>query len=433
MKRIAILGGGYAGMAAAVELADAGCAVTVFEAGKVLGGRARQVALDGKSLDNGQHLVIGAYAELLRLQQKVGVDLSVAYLRQPLSLRVEPKFRLRCRNLPAPLHLLLGVLTARGINWLERLRLMRAMRAAEVSGWRLAQDVPVAIWLASQGQNARLIARFWRPLVLAALNTPLEKASTQILFNVLRDSLAGSREASELLFPRVDFSALFPDAAAAFIKIRSGEVRFGTMVKQLTQTDAGWQVNDGEQRFTAVICALPPHRAGMALKSLPALAATVNVLENWAYQPIVTVYLQYLAQVRLDEPMLGLADSVAQWVFDRGQTHNMPGLLAVVISAEGEHESWSRDDLATRVAAELHTRLGVPAQPEWSSVIAEKLATFACVPGMTRPANATPLAGLWLAGDYTAGVPYDYPATLEGAVRSGVAAAQGVLHRLGRR
>lgn len=428
MKKVAILGGGYAGMAAATELAAAGCAVTVFEAGKVLGGRARQVSLDGRSLDNGQHLVIGAYQELLRLQAMVGVDTQQVYLRQALTLQVEPHFRLRCPNLPAPLHLLLGLLSARGLGWLDRVRLIRAMHVAEKGAWRLAHDRPVAQWLAEQAQSAQVISRFWHPLVIAALNTPLEQASTQILFNVLRDSLAGPRAASELLWPKCDFSALFPEPAAKFVAEHGGEMRLGCMVRQLAQDERGWQVNNGEERYDAVICALPPHRASMALKHVAQLAATVAQLEQWQYQPIITAYLQYAPSVRLRSPMLGLANSDAQWVFDRGQTHGAEGLIAVVISAEGEHEQYSREILLDRLVEQLHQRLGLPREVKWRSMIAEKMATFACVPNMQRPANATAVSGLWLAGDYTAGLPYDYPATLEGAVRSGVAAARGVIN-----
>lgn len=425
--RIAILGGGYAGMAAAVELAAAGVAVTVFEAGKVLGGRARKVTLDGRELDNGQHLLIGAYGELLRLMQRVGVDPDAVFLRQPLELSVVPGFRLACPRLPAPLHLAAGLLLARGLGVGERWRLIAAVHTAQNSHWLLPVDCTVLDWLHQQKQPTGLIARFWLPLTVAALNTPIEKASAQVLLNVLRDSLGGAREASDLLFPKVDFSALFPEAAARFVETHGGEVRLGAMVKSLRRTDDGWQVCEGNERFTDVICALPPHRAGMVLNGLPELAGLAQQLEAWEYQPIVTIYLQYAPDVRLPRPMTGLANSLAQWVFDRGLTHATPGLIAVVISAEGEHQRLARDGLMDAVEHELHCRLGLPAQAQWRGMIAEKRATFACVPGMQRPSNSTDVPSLFLAGDYTAGLPRDYPATLEGAVRSGVRAARDVL------
>ncbi|SFN09735.1 squalene-associated FAD-dependent desaturase [Formivibrio citricus] len=430
MKKIAILGGGYAGMAAAVELAAAGVPVTVFEAGKVLGGRARKVTLEGREVDNGQHLLIGAYGELLRLMQTVGVDPEMAFLRQPLELAVEPGFRLACPRLPAPLHLAAGLLLARGLSVTERWCLIMAIRGAENAGWMLPADCTVSVWLQQNRQPDELIARFWQPLTVAALNTPIEKASTQVLLNVLRDSLGGAREASDLLFPKLDFSALFPEAAARFVEAHGGEVRLGAMVKSLRRADDGWQVGEGEERFSAVICALPPHRAGMVMEGLPELTGLAAQLEAWEYQPIVTVYLQYAADVHLSRPMTGLADSLAQWVFDRGYTHATPGLIAVVISAEGEHQKLGREALMAAVERELHARLGLPAQAEWRGMIAEKRATFACVPEMQRPSHKTAAAGLLLAGDYTQGQPRDYPATLEGAVRSGVGAARELLARL---
>lgn len=425
--KIAILGGGYAGMAAAIELAASGAVVTVFEAGKVLGGRARKVVLDGREIDNGQHLLIGAYGELLRVMTLAGVDPSAAFLRQPLDLVVEPGFRLACPKLPAPLHLAVGLLGARGLGVAARWQLIRAIRSAQTAGWKLAVDCTVADWLAQQRQSRNLVARFWQPLTVAALNTPLEKASAQVLLNVLRDSLGGARAASDLLFPKVDFSALFPEAAAGFVLARGGDVRVGAMVKSLRRTESGWEVGEGDERYDAVICALPPHRAGMVLRNFPRLAALAQQLEQWEYQPIVTVYLQYEPAVRLPRPMTGLADSPAQWVFDRSYSHATPGLIAVVISAEGEHTQWSREVLMAEVERELHLRLHLPAQAQWRGMIAEKRATFACVPGMRRPVNKTAEPGLWLAGDYTAGQHYDYPATLEGAVRSGVTAARELM------
>lgn len=426
-SKIAILGGGYAGMAAAAELAAAGVAVTVFEAGKVLGGRARKVTLDGREVDNGQHLLIGAYGELLRLMRLVGVDPDTAFLRQPLELSVEPGFRLACPRLPAPLHLAAGLLLAHGLGLGERWRLIAAIRTAQDSDWVLPADCTVAAWLQQQKQPVGLIVRFWQPLTVAALNTPIEKASAQVLLNVLRDSLGGAREASDLLFPKLDFSALFPEAAARFVESHGGDVRVGAMVKSLRRCDDGWQVGEGGDRFSSVICALSPHRASMVLHDLPALTGLVQQLAAWEYQPIITVYLQYAPEVRLPRPMTGLAHSLAQWVFDRSYTHATPGLIAVVISAEGEHQHWGREALMDMVEHELHTRLGVPTHANWRGMIAEKRATFACVPGMSRPVHKTAEPDLFLAGDYTAGQPRDYPATLEGAVRSGVGTARVLL------
>ncbi|WP_348944130.1 hydroxysqualene dehydroxylase HpnE [Chitinibacter sp. FCG-7] len=443
-KCVAIIGGGYAGMAAAVELAAAGIQVTVFEAGKVLGGRARRVERASLSshttvnkpapLDNGQHLVIGAYSELLRLMKQCGVDLDAAFLRQPMRLQVEPDFLLECPRLPAPLHLAVGLFRAKGLSWRERWALIRAIQGAKWRGWQLRHDMTVAEWLQAQRQPDGLISRFWAPLTLAALNTPLELASAQVLLNVLRDSLGGRRAASDLMLPQLDFTELFPAPAAEYLKKLGGYIRLGQRVKAIDGNTGGWYLDDDDQRFDAVIVATAPHQTAKLLAEVEQTRVLAQQLAAWPYQPIVTVYLQYEADVKLSQPMLGLSDSFSQWVFDRGVTHDCAGLIAVVISAQGLHSGLSHDELALAVQAELHLRLGLPDLVLQQQVITEKRATFACTPDLVRPDHRTEITGLYLAGDYTAGLASmkgasrgEYPATLEGAVRSGVKAAQAVL------
>ncbi|WP_255991238.1 hydroxysqualene dehydroxylase HpnE [Chitinolyticbacter albus] len=420
---LAVLGGGYAGMAAAVEATRLGARVTVLEAGRVLGGRARRVELDGRLLDNGQHLLIGGYGELLALMRRVGVDPDTAFLRTPLDLAVRPGFHMRCPAWPAPWHLAAALLTARGLSLAERWALTRAVSSAQRGGWRCDPDLSVADWLMRAGQPAALIARFWQPLTVAALNTPLEQASTQVLFNVLRDSLGGASTDSDFLFPRIDFSALLPDAAASWLAKNGGAVELGLTVKTLRRDVTGWQVNDEARRFDGVICALPPHRLTMALAGVaPELAAAVAA---WDFQPIVTLYLEY-PRAALPQPMVGLSGGLVQWVFDHAYTHDAPNRIAVVLSAEGAHSQLPRTELEAAIVAELDAAFGWGV-PAWLRSIAEKRATFACVPGLARPDNATHDATLWLAGDYTAG---DYPATLEGAVQSGLRAARGIMATL---
>ncbi len=444
-RRIAIIGGGYAGMAAAVELAASGVEVTVFEAGKVLGGRARRVERASLSmhntankpapLDNGQHLVIGAYCELLRLMRECGIDIEQAFLRQPMRLQVEPDFLLECPRLPAPLHLAVGLFRAKGLNWGERWALIRAIQVAKWRGWKLRSDMTVAEWLQIQRQPQSLISHFWAPLTLAALNTPLELASAEVLLNVLRDSLGGQRAASDLMLPKVDFTDLFPAPAAEYIKNKGGYVQLGQRVKDIQSNTGAWCVDGGAQGFDAIIIATAPHQAAKLLSDSSQAIALAQQLAAWPYQPIVTVYLQYEADVKLAQPMLGLADAYSQWIFDRGVTHGCAGLIAVVISAQGLHIGLNHDDLAMAVQAELHQRLGLPDLVLQQQVITEKRATFACTPDLARPDNRTIVAGLYLAGDYTAGLAAmkgrsrgEYPATLEGAVRSGIKAARAVLH-----
>jgi len=426
---VAVIGGGYAGMAAAVELTRAGRRVHVLEAGPVLGGRARRVDVAGPdgqplALDNGQHLLVGAYRELLRLMQLVGIDESTVAARTLLDLDMrdgaEQTFRLACPRLPAPLHSAVALLRAAGLSWGERLAAVRAMNTAKRLGWRLTQDTAVLAWLQAQGQSGQLIRCLWEPLTLAALNTPVATASAQVLLNVLRDSLAADRAASDFLVPRADLSTLFPDAAGRYVTANGGQVGLGQMVKQLDQAEDGWYTDRSDARYSAVVLALPPHRLDMLTSTHPAVVQAVAATEGWAYQPIYTVYLGFPAGTRLPKPMLGLVGTTTQWLFDRSIWCGQDGIVAAIISAEGDHQHLGQDALVERVIGEALRACPALPRPIWHKVIAEKRATFACTPGLARPANATQDASLVLAGDYTAG---DYPATIEGAVRSGVEAA----------
>jgi squalene-associated FAD-dependent desaturase len=423
---VAVIGGGYAGMAAAVSLAGEGVPVTVFEAAKILGGRARLTEHGEAPLDNGLHILIGAYVETLRLMRLVGADPDRKLLRIPFTWKVHERFSFKAAPLPAPLHLLAGLLAARGISVGERLAVARFLLAMRRAGYRLRQDLSVAGLLERERQGPAAVRLLWKPLCVSALNTPIAAASAQVFLNVLRDSLDARREASDLLLPRVDLSALFPAPAAAWLAARGGAVLAGRRVTAIRAGPGGYTVRTaaGDKAFGRVICAVAPPHLEALVAGIPALAATVQSLDRFTYQPIYSVYLQYPAGVRLAAPMLGFDSTLLQWAFDRGTLCGQDGLIGAVISAEGMHQEYEHGELAQLVHQELQQQIGPLPAPRWFQVIAEKRATFACVPGLLRPGNRTPLPDFHLAGDYTAG---DYPATIESAVRSGVAAARLVL------
>jgi len=401
---VAIVGAGYAGMAAAVALAERGFAVQIFEAGPVPGGRARRVRAGSQLYDNGQHLMVGAYRELLRLMRTVGVPAS-AVLRMPLELRYVRGFALRALPLPAPLGLLGGLLLARGAPLSERIGALRFMRAMRAQRFHLITDQSVAALLAQHRQDGRIGHYLWEPLCIAALNIATEQASANAFLAVLRDTLDGPSGSSDLVLPRVDLSRLFPEPAAAYVRARGGALHLRSPVRELGALRA---------RHARVVVAVGPHQ----LKAIaPQLAFET------AYEPIVTVYLQYADRVRLDCPMLGLDGGLVQWIFDREALCGERGRLACVISARGPHQALAHVALAARCAQELHAAL--PRLPPLSSfqVIAEKRATVACTPGAPQRSTRTALAGVYLAGDYT---DPEYPPTLEAAVRSGLRAAQAV-------
>jgi hydroxysqualene dehydroxylase len=423
---VAILGGGWSGMAAAVELAERGVPVTVFEASRTLGGRARRVEVNGVALDNGLHILIGAYRETLRLLATVSGGRHTGLLRQPLDLHVLGQFRLRTAPLPAPLHLAAALLRAQGLGIAERVRAAQWMSQLRATNFRLDSDVTVAQLLARHRQGARALRHLWEPLCTSALNTPPERASAQVFLNVLRDSLNGRREDSDLLLPATDLSALFPEPAARYVEQRGGCVLPGTPVSSLRTDDGQLVVHSaaGPASFSHAICALPPYRVAAVLAQVPALAAVTRSVERLAYEPIHSVYLQYRDPLRLPQPMFGLAGGIAQWVFDRGALCAQHGLVGIVISASGAHQDLAQEALVAAVDGELRAHFPQLREPLWSQAIAEKRATFSCVPGVERPSQRTPARNVYLAGDYTAS---DYPATLEAAVRSGVACARMIL------
>lgn len=433
-SRVAIIGGGYAGIAAAVSLAERGVRATLFEAGKELGGRARRIEYRGETIDNGQHILSGAYTELLRLMALVSVP-DTAKSRIPLTLVMPPDFSLQAPRWVAPFHLAWALLSAKGLGLADRLAAIRFMQTMKRLKFQVNAADTVATLLAAHTQPEKLVRYLWQPLTISALNTPIATASGQVFANVLRDALASSREASDLILPRIDLSALFPDVAANWLVARGSVVNRGLRVDSAMVTQGAFQLatNEGQATFAAMIVAVGPHQFHAI--SLP---AGCNPVVPFTYEPIVTIYLKFDQRVRLPRPMLGQVDGMVQWFFDRrppgvsaaGSTPD-DGLIAAVISASGPHDCLSHEELAAHALAELGRHTGPLPVPAWYKVIAEKFATFACTSSIQarRPSCLTTTPGLFLAGDYTSG---PYPATLEGAVRSGICAADQVLHYVSR-
>ncbi len=427
-KRIAVIGAGYAGCAAAVALTEQGHAVVLFEASRTLGGRARAIP-GAETLDNGQHILAGAYVETLKLMRRVGADPDRLLLRLPLTLHFPGHLKIQAPCLPAPLHMAAALLGARGLSWTEKFAAVRLMQALKACSFRLERDEPVAALLQRLKQPARLSRLLWEPLCVATLNTVAAEASAQVFANVLRDTLAGGRAASELLLPRCDLSELFPWPAADFVQAYGGELRLSCAVKKLeSRSDGRWQLSgeDWQEDFDAVILAVAPYHAGALLPVGAETATARAALDRLAFEPIVTCYLGYGRPVPLPGPMLGLDGGHTQWLFDRSillAGSQGESVLAAVISASGRHQALPTAELAAAIHSEIQAIAGPLPPPLWHRVITEKRATFACTPNLVRPGMESGLPRLLLCGDYVAS---DYPATLEGAVRSGLACARAL-------
>lgn len=418
-SHVAVIGGGWAGCAAALALAEAGVPVTLLEASRSLGGRARAVEINGVTLDNGQHILLGAYAQSLELINRLHA--TTALWRLPLALSQPPMFSLACPRLPAPLHLLAGLITARGLDWHEKLAAARWAHTLLRNAETPAQSSVAQL---TRNQPDKLNRLLWHPLCVSALNTPPEIASAQVFCNVIRAAFGGRSRHSDLLLPRHDLTALFPAPAAARITELGGEVRLACRVSRIEAAADAITLHTGDHAdsYSHVILAVAPqHLAGLAA-AVPALESVIRDITTYRYQPIATGYVQYAPDFRLDNPLFALADCPAQFVFDRGQSHGQAGLLAFVASAaENLPENWL-DQAEARLQ-----RITQPGTPRWRKCIVEKQATYACVPNQARPTHRTPHPRIFLAGDYTAGA---FPATLESATSSGVQSATTLLKQL---
>ncbi len=417
-----------------------------------MGGRARTININGIKLDNGQHILLGAYSATLNLMQRLGINEQKTMLRLPLQMRY-PAYSadsggmdLLTQHFPAPWHLLFALMRSTGLSKTDKFALLRFLSKMRWMNWRLANDCSVAVLLTRYQQTPRSIQLLWRPLCLAALNTPLNDASAQVFLHVLRDSLGACRSASDMLIPRVDLTNLLPQQAALWIEQHGGKVQYGSAVQAIshsaTQSQTQkWRIQttinnndnyfDDFDNFDGVVIATQAKHA----QALLSKAMNNNVTPSWAtfqYEAITTCYLQYPPNYKLPHVFFALLDDVSnnawgQFVFDRGQLDAQhAGLFAVIISAANAAITMEHTVLGAAIARQLSNAFAMPElmQPIWVKVVSEKRATFSCTPNLTRPNNATALHGVVIAGDYTAG---DYPATLEAAVQSGIKAARLII------
>jgi hydroxysqualene dehydroxylase len=420
--RIAVIGGGWAGCTAALTLAEAGVAVTLYEASRTLGGRARKVELENQQLDNGQHILLGAYEQTLQLIDRLHPAASSENLwRLPLTVDQPPDFQLACPRLPAPLHLLAGLLGAHGLNWREKLAAARWAHSL-----MHGTDTPdhLSVSQLTQGQPEKLRRLLWHPLCVSALNTPPEIASARVFHNVIRDAFGGRNHHSDLLLPRRDLTALLPAPAATRVTELGGTVRLSSRITTLDAAPDAVTLgtHDESAVYSHVILAVAPQHLSALAAQVPGLEPIVQTVTTYDYQPIATGYFQFDPNFRLPKPLYALADGPAQFVFDRGQSHGQPGLLAFVASAASDLFA----DWLDEAEAQLQ-RIAQPGPARWRKSIVEKQATYVCIPNQIRPSVRTPHPRVFLAGDYTTG---PYPATLESATLSGVQSARALLEQL---
>ena len=430
----AIIGAGWAGCAAAVTLARLGHRVTVFESAQLAGGRARRVDRAGLAIDNGQHLLLGAYVQTRNVMAAVnGGDGEAGLVRRPLAIAplVESAdaLQLRARPFHAPFGLLAALLFAKGLSLRDRAGVIAWFRRLIRRDFRCAPGATVAQLL---GEGPAAAHALWAPLCIAALNTPIERASAQVFANVLRATFAADTGASDFVLPATDLTSLFPDAALRFVEAHDGRVALRTRAHVRDVHRDGVTIDEGAriERFDSAIVAVGPHQIDDAMPRHGVFAAAHQASRALDFEPIATVWLGYADRTPMRGSIARLDDAPGQWIIDRpdivaraapdGSRPPLAQLVAVVISASGPHESLLPAELAVACDRQLRRlRPGWPAL-SWAQAIVEKRATYACTPQRPAPPHALIHPRIALAGDW---MDTEFPATIEAAVRTGVNAA----------
>lgn len=431
---IAIVGAGWAGLAAASHCMRHGASVTLFDAAQAPGGRARGVHDERLGeLDNGQHILIGAYSQTLAtMAHDLGQDaIKAQFLRLPLAIRsANGAFDLHARRgLGQTLGNALGLWLARGLSLTDK---WQATRLLQRLGSRRNQPVmgqTVNQWLKEQAQTNNNLRWLWWPLCIATLNTAPAQACAVLFANVLRDSLASAQAgATDLLIPRQNLTQLWPASVAS-----RAHTRWGKPIRELTITAEFVELEN--ERFDACVLALPPVNLKRLTQHFSQAQTLNDQLDGFSYRSITTCYVALSERIEMPSPMLLFdhqekPDAPAQWVFNRDAFMHTPGAaqLAFVIS---DSQSLTLNDqaLVDAVMRQLADAMGCQTMPKVTGwrCFDEKRATFAALPGLARPSNQTIWPRVMVAGDWT---DTGYPSVIEGAVRSGLTAAQALLRQM---
>lgn len=439
-----VIGGGFAGLAAATHLAERGEPVTLLEARSFVGGKVYSFEdpESGHAVDNGQHAFLDGYRNtrallarwktdhLLEFQPDLGFTFRSGHRAMPF----------RCAPWPAPLHLAWPLLSFQAIGWRDRLAMGRvaiALLSMPPAERRRLDGCSFHDWLRAQGQGEAAIASFWEPLALAAVNGAPGEISCYAALQVLAAGFLTSRAGSRFGFATQGLSALY-EGVEPFLAARGGQLRRGQRVERIERTDdsrwRAWLVGHDPLEAPRVILAVPPSVLGRILPPELVEATPFREARRLTTSPIVSIQLTYDRAIA-DRPVTALLDSPIHWVFDAARLRGdaPEGALSLVVSGASRWLAVPNDRIAAIARDELarHFPAARTAQILACRVIKEAHATIACAPGSDswRPGPEPGPPGLFLAGAWTA---TGLPATIEGAVISGLRAVEALEARRGR-
>jgi squalene-associated FAD-dependent desaturase len=447
---VAIAGGGLAGLAAGCALADAGFRVSLFERRPYLGGRASSYEHPGTGevVDNCQHVLLGCCTNLIDFYRRTGVEDRIRWYDRLVF--VEPGGRqsvLQPSGLPAPFHLAPAFLGFHALGMADKLGIAKAML-------QLMERVPpdngqdFLSWLRASGQTERAIERFWKTVLVSALNEDLDRLSLHYAAQVFRESFLNSVVAGRMGVPTIPLTDLY-SAAGDYIRARGGEVHLRTPLNSFQTGNTGTKLCFGNREELAdfAVLALPFQGLAVVLPADASAQPLCAMVEHLESSPITGIHL-WLDREITDLDHAVLLDRTIQWMFHKSRIHQNRGgagqggaeageaksYLELVVSASKSLVEKSRSEILDLALSELQEFFPEARSAEVvkATVIKEVHATYAPLPGVDayRPAAASPWPRVFLAGDWTA---TGWPATMEGAVRSGYLAAEAVARAAGRK
>ncbi len=441
-KKVAVIGGGLAGLAAGCALADAGFRVTLFERRPYLGGRASSYEHPGTGevVDNCQHVLLGCCTNLIQFYERLGVSDKICWFDELTFIepggrasRMAPSF------LPPPMHNLPAFFGAKMLNVKDKLAIARAM-AEMMRGLPEDSEADFLSWLKRNKQTEQAIERFWKVVLVSALNEDLDRMSVRYAAQVFRESFIKSPAAGKMGLPSIPLSDLY-GSAAEYIRTRGGEVLLRSSVTAINPLPAGVNVvsNSGEQQFDFVVLAAPFQNAAGLLPSGDLAQPLKEQLTHFEPSSITGIHLWFDREIT-PLPHAVLLDRTIQWMFHKSKFHDaresssQGSYVELVVSASKALVQKSREEileLATRELAEFFP-IVKEAKLVKAAVIKEIYATYSILPGLDqyRPEAKTDWPNIFLAGDWTA---TGWPATMEGAVRSGYLAAEALTEQAGQR